>query len=108
MAHDTRHVPNPDGSPEAWIAVIDELPIVAGDYNGDGTVNATDYPVWRNNVCALAGTLPNHTDGDEIGQAQYDTWKANFGSTAMGSGTTQNYAAPEPSSALYLGGHVIA
>ncbi len=39
----------------------------AGDYNGDGEVDAADYVVWRK-------TNLN-------GQAGYDTWRANFGST---------------------------
>ena len=29
-----------------------------GDYNNDGTVNAADYPVWRDNL-GLAIALPN-------------------------------------------------
>ncbi|MEX2172112.1 MAG: PEP-CTERM sorting domain-containing protein [Pirellulales bacterium] len=44
---------------------------LVGDYNGDGTVNAPDYTVWRD----------SHGS-----QTQYDDWKANFGSTGGGGG----------------------
>ncbi|HEX2476465.1 MAG TPA: hypothetical protein VHK01_17055, partial [Lacipirellulaceae bacterium] len=61
-----------------------------GDYNGDGSVDAADYVVWRKND----GTQPS-----------YDTWRANFGRTAgsgsgatgsaSASGTTAGWAPPE-------------
>lgn len=57
-----------------------------GDYNGDGTVDAADYTVWRNNLGAPEGTLPNDPNGGVIGSAQYATWKANFGSSGGGEG----------------------
>src|SRR6185312_17357290 len=42
----------------------------AGDYNGNGVVDAADYVVWRN------GGSPNpNSPGD------YSTWRANFGAT---------------------------
>ena len=36
-----------------------------GDYNDDGSVNAADYTVWRNNVGAQHGTLPNDINGGD-------------------------------------------
>ena len=74
---------------------------LAGDYNGNDTVDAADYTAWLDNLGASAGALPNDTDGGVIGQAQYDTWKANFGATA-GSGTTSGGAVPEPTSVMLL------
>lgn len=61
---------------------------LAGDYNGDGSVDAADYVVWRK------------TDGTP---GEYNTWRTNFGQTA-GSGSTvvANAAVPEPSAALML------
>ena len=41
--------------------------------------------VWRKNVGAAAGTLPNDTDGGPIGLAQYNTWRAHFGQASIGS-----------------------
>jgi hypothetical protein len=70
---------------------------LAGDYNGDGRVDAADYTAWRDHFGAPAGTLPNDVDGGMIGQPQYDTWVANFGNTAPeGGGSIGNAAVPEP------------
>jgi len=57
-----------------------ELPILPGDFNRDGAVDAADYVHWRKN------------DGTQTG---YDTWRANFGAAA-GSGTGSVIAADGP------------
>ena len=61
-------------------AVIPQAP--DADYNGDGTVNAADYTVWRD------GGSPDDT------QAGYDLWAANFGNSGSASAST----VPEPAS----------
>ena len=76
-------------------------PGVSGDYNSDGIVNAADYSMWRDNLGAPAGTLSNDTDGGVIGQAQYDTWKLNFGNTGSGSGSSVS-SVPEPTALTLL------
>ena len=57
-----------------------------GDYNSDGVVDAADYTVWRNNLGAPAGTLPNDSATGPIGIEQYHNWKANFGTVSTGGG----------------------
>lgn len=71
----------------------------AGDYNGDGVVDTADYAVWRDAEGAPAGTLPNDVNGGAIGNAQYFTWKANFGAQAGGGASA---AVPEPAAAWLL------
>jgi hypothetical protein len=83
----------------AWFG--DELSLaitvaLAGDYNGNGTVDAADYTVWRNNV-GSSTTLPNDPIGGVIGQDQYDQWKANFGMTAGSGSAATGAPVPEPS-----------
>ena len=57
-------------------------PVLAGDYNQNGVVDAADYVVWRKNF----GT-----------QASYDIWRAHFGQTAgSGAGIITNATVPEP------------
>jgi hypothetical protein len=76
---------------------------IPGDYDSDGIVDAADYVVWRKNVGAPAGALPNDTDGGAIGPAQYSTWRANFGrSTSSTSTTPLTPPVPEPASVLLL------
>jgi len=56
---------------------------LAGDYNGDGKVDAADYVTWRKN--------PGGFGGD----AGYTAWRNNFG--LPGSGAGLGAAVPEPS-----------
>jgi len=82
----------------AWTV---DLPL-GGDYSGDGVIDAIDYAVWRENLDAPAGTLPNDVDGGPIGSAQYATWRANFGAAPAPAVSSGQSAAPEPAAALLL------
>lgn len=70
-------------------------PSLAGDYNNDGTVDAADYTVWRDNV-GTSNTLQNDPIGGMIGTEHYSQWKSNFGMQG-GGGSIANAAVPEPS-----------
>jgi hypothetical protein len=67
---------------------------LAGDYNGNGIVDAADYVVWREGL------------GTTFTQNDYNVWRANFGHTTpgagSGSGAIANAAVPEPATALML------
>ena len=61
---------------------------LAGDYNGDDSVDAADYVVWRK------------TDNTPAG---YNSWRTNFGATAAsGPNLDDSASIPEPTSALLL------
>lgn len=63
---------------------------VAGDFNGNGTVDAADYVLWRSAPDTYGGA------------AGYDNWLDNFGRTA-GSGSRHFHdSVPEPVSMLLL------
>jgi T5SS/PEP-CTERM-associated repeat protein len=71
------------------------LRVVAGpDFNGNSFIDGADYVMWRNN--------PSRTE------AQYTTWRANFGNPWPGSGGESGQgesamsAVPEPSSLLLM------
>jgi hypothetical protein len=66
--------------------------VLAGDYNEDGSVDAADYVVWRNN---LGGTmLPNETVSPGIvDQEDFSEWRSHFQSAALGAAGS---AVPEP------------
>jgi hypothetical protein len=66
-----------------------------GDYNGNGTVDAADYVVWRD-----GGPLMNEgASSGMVDVEDYNFWRARFGATS-GSGSVA--AVPEPGSALLL------
>ena len=57
---------------------------VAGDFNGDGSVDAADYVVWRKG---------------EQSQDDYNDWRMNFG-VGTGSGSLAGAAVPEPAAII--------
>lgn len=74
------------------VSVTPTLP----DYNGNGSVDAADYVVWRK---TLGSTTNLQANGDDTGpsagiidQADYAIWRTNFGNTAAaaGSGSAQS------------------
>ncbi|MEO0531522.1 MAG: hypothetical protein AAF266_13250, partial [Planctomycetota bacterium] len=72
--------------------------VLAGDYNGDGTVNAADYTVWRD---SFGSTTDLAADGDGNGvvnEADRDYWAARYGNTAA-----PPLAIPEPCTTVLLG-----
>jgi T5SS/PEP-CTERM-associated repeat protein len=79
-------------------------PALAGDYNGNGVVDAADYTVWRDTLGMTGSGLAADGDGSgTIDQADYNIWKSNFGTHAgSGSGASVNAAVPEPSTLLML------
>jgi hypothetical protein len=72
------------GLPSPTAIVI--VPMPPGDYNGDGSVDAADYVVWRK------------TDGTPRG---FDTWRTHFGQEA-GRAALSNAEVPEPRTQLLL------
>jgi hypothetical protein len=57
-------------------------PVVLGDYNYNGVVDAADYVVWRKNLGP--GTLANEAgiSPGVVDQADYRYWRSRFGATA--------------------------
>jgi hypothetical protein len=77
-------------------------PSVVGDYNGNGSVDAADYVVWRRNE-GTSNVLPNDPIGGIIGTGQYDQWRAHFGQPpGSGAGVGTSAAVPEPSTLIML------
>ncbi|MFO0788600.1 MAG: DNRLRE domain-containing protein [Pirellulales bacterium] len=81
-------------------AVSNPVTGLPGDYNGNGTVDAADYVLWRN-----GGPLANEGDNPgTVDAGDYNFWRAHYGQTASGSSVGPQ-AVPEPASiALVLAG----
>jgi hypothetical protein len=76
-------------------------PVLAGDYNDDGVVDARDYIVWRQNL-GTNTTLPNETASlGTVDEADYAAWQANYGASA-GGGSASSPVVPEPSTVMLL------
>jgi hypothetical protein len=65
------------------VAGDDEPPLLAGDFNADGIVDAADYVVWRKN------------DGTLYDQDDYNDWRTNFG-RSIDDSDGSSLAVPEP------------
>jgi hypothetical protein len=63
---------------------------LAGDFNGDGSVNAADYVVWRKGE-----------PGGTFDQDDYNDWRMNF-SSPSGNGSLAGAAVPEPGALIHL------
>jgi hypothetical protein len=75
---------------------------LAGDFNNNGTVDAADYTIWRDNLGAQdESTLMGNGDGSgAVDGGDYALWSTNFGNVA-GSGSGSS-AVPEPAACLLL------
>jgi endonuclease I len=74
---------------------------LAGDFNNDGLVDASDYIVWQRSLGQSVASAYSGADGDgdmTIDSADFDVWRANFGRTVPGSGSGISLATqvPEP------------
>jgi hypothetical protein len=80
------------------VRFVEAPPAVSGDYNGNGSVDAADYVLWRD-----GGALLNEVaDPGTVSPADYTEWRARFGGTGpVPSGGALN-AVPEPASALLI------
>lgn len=69
-----------------------------GDFNDDGTVDAADYTVWRDNLTAAnEDALNGNGDGmNGVDQADYVLWRTNFGNSSE----PGSAAIPEPSTLI--------
>ena len=71
---------------------------VAGDYNGNGVVDAADYVLWRN-----GGPLQNEVNTvGTVDATDYDAWRARFGNTSGAGSLAGSSSVPEPTTLLLL------
>lgn len=75
---------------------------VTGDYNGDGTVNAADYVLWRKSLNSTTNLAADGNHDGVIDADDYTVWRYEFGKPAPGSGASIAAAVPEPIAILIM------
>jgi Tol biopolymer transport system component len=108
VTHDGRHVVYVDSdASDLFLAEIPEpsplLPI-PGDYDSNGTVDSSDYIIWRATLGQSGVVLA--ADGNlngEVDAGDYDVWRAHFGRSHVLTEPFENLATvPEPAANLLL------
>lgn len=74
---------------------------VDGDYNNDGTVDAADYTVWRDNL-GTGAILPNDVTPGVVDESDFNVWRSNYGAGGAGAGSASVASVPEPTSAMLI------
>ena len=87
--------PGGSGFPRALVSAS----ALAGDYNGNGSIDAADYTVWRDTRGHRVTTPGAGADGDSSGiidAGDYLLWKQRFGGAAGAAAIEVSAAIPEP------------
>jgi endoglucanase len=103
FALDPTNLGQPNQTDRPAMAVLQQHLAIAGDYDGNGTVDAADYVVWRKKVnsTVTAGTSADGDGNGAVQQADYNLWKQRYGRTriASASGVAPS-SVPEPAAGL--------
>jgi hypothetical protein len=90
-----------------WKLVYDSIEavlkvVLPGDYNGDNTVDAADYVVWRKTLGQIGSGLAADGNGNgAIDAGDFSVWRAQFGQT-VGSGSATGESVPEPNTLVMM------
>ncbi|MCA9188846.1 MAG: hypothetical protein R3E01_04335 [Pirellulaceae bacterium] len=79
---------------------------VLGDYNGNGTVDAADYTIWKDTFGTTADLSADGNANGVVDAADYTVWKDRFGASANSATTSPSATTvPEPvgSSTILIG-----
>jgi hypothetical protein len=104
------------GTPGSSVAALDNAAVpwvqeqvdLAGDFNGDGRVDAADYSTWRDTLAQTGSGLAADGNGDQVVDAgDFTLWKQHYGEAAelriapglVGGGAVAGVV-PEPSTVL--------
>ena len=77
-------------------------PGLEGDYNGDGSVNAADYTVWRDTQNSTTELAADGDNSGVIDAADYAIWAENYGASSSA------VAVPEPTGVALVAGMIVA
>ncbi|MEM1027556.1 MAG: dockerin type I domain-containing protein, partial [Planctomycetota bacterium] len=77
---------------------------LAGDYNGNGVVDAADYTVWSDNFGSTTELSADGNGDGVVDAADYTVWSDNFGTQAglNASSVVETFPVPEPGTASLI------
>jgi hypothetical protein len=75
-------------------------PFLPGDFNQDGSVDAADYGLWRNQFGATSDSAADGNGNGTVDAADYVIWRKAFIATAQSASLNRAANVPEPTSAL--------
>jgi len=100
-----------DDAAVPWVEEMVDMLVpggLPGDYNGNDTIDAADYTVWRDALTASSTSLLNDPTPGTVNENDFLYWRSHFGeslSLGGGSGVSRRgalTAVPEPSTAVLL------
>jgi hypothetical protein len=91
------------GSDYEFTFQLDALPAVAGDYNGNGVVDAADYVVWRNQTGQFGpGLAADGNEDNQVNVTDWGIWHRNFGLPFGAGAGAEATSVPEASCLVLL------
>ncbi|MCA9185324.1 MAG: hypothetical protein R3E01_18015 [Pirellulaceae bacterium] len=73
--------------------------VLQGDYNGNGTVDAADYTIWKDSFGSSSSLAADGNGNGIIDAADYTIWKDNFGESLS---TFFAHQVPEPATGVWI------
>lgn len=74
-------------------------PLLTGDFNADGQVDAADYTVWRDSLNSTTNLAADANGDGQVTTADYAVWQQSFGDALT-------FAVPEPHALLLVLGAI--
>lgn len=90
----------PQGSHNDILAVYSK-PLLAGDYNDDGRVDAADYTAWRD-ALGQGIVLPGDSTPETVDQSDYGVWRDSYGASLEIPAAASTLEIPEPAACGWL------
>lgn len=68
------------------VAPTNSLTFIPGDFDLNGTVDSSDYTIWRDRL-GMASSIGDANFDGQVTVADYSIWRSNFGASLTGSGS---------------------